>query len=135
VQARSLPAPASVSVWVRNATDRSGVAKTATDALRRDGFRIGHDPDNDAASHNKIAGVAEIRYTSGHAAAARLLSYYFPHARTLRVAGVDDTVIVSLGKAYRRVAAETAVQAQLTAAKITLTETPTTPAPTPSASC
>lgn len=127
---RELPHPAQVHVTVLNSTNRNGLAHSVTKALGKDGFTIDK-TDNDTGP--VIKGVGEIRYLPRAHSEAILLSYYVPGAKLVRVTSTSATtpaLVVSLGKAYKKLATPKAVRAQLRADNRSLAPT-TTPATTP----
>lgn len=111
----SLPAPDSVTVIVLNSTNRAGIAGSAQAALVKDGFRSPQPAGNDTKHHNKIKGVAQIRYGAKAKAAADLVHYYFPGARLARIHSKRSVVTISLGKRYRRVASASQVRTAMRA--------------------
>ena len=126
-----LPGPNQVTVRVLNATDRTGIAGKARTTLVSDGFNSPNPAANDKRKV-KIRGVAEIRYGRRGRDGAKLLRYYFPHARLVRTGVKSATVIVSLGDKYRGVASPSSVAAELRRANIALdTATPGEPGPSP----
>lgn len=125
-----LPAPDSVTVQVLNATKRNGIASKVRTTLVSDGFKVPDQAINDRKHVNKIPGVAEIRYGPKGKAAATLVRYYFPGAKMVPSTSKTADVVISLGKKYRRVATESAVERALSADKVSLS----TPAPSPTAS-
>jgi hypothetical protein len=129
-----LPAPASVTVQVLNATARSGIAAKARTTLIGDGFNIPTLAANDKRKV-KVPGTAEIRYGPKGKQGASLLRYYFPGAKMVVTTSTKPTVVVSLGSRYRTVASATAVQTALKAAKIALAVPSGSPAPSQSPTC
>lgn len=107
-----LPDPSGVTVQVLNSTNRNGIASKARSTLVADGFKSPNPAANDKP-RVKIRGVAEIRYGKRGRDGAKLLHYYFPGARLVRSKAKSATVVVSLGRKYRGVAAPSAVQAAL----------------------
>jgi hypothetical protein len=133
--AQTLPAPATITVTVLNATKRNGIGARTRSALVEDGFNVPQAAANDK-SKAKVTGVAEIRYGATGKKGATLLRYYFPGARMVPTTSKTATVVVSLGTKYVRVAAASAVQAALKKAGIEVeTATSTSTGPSPSASC
>ncbi len=118
----SVPAPSAVTVTVLNSTDRSQLAATTTDTLKKYGFTVGL-PANDS-SGAAVAGVADIRYGPAGAAAATLLSYYFPGASLNAAQRTDDQVVVSLGTRFTAVATPSAVAQALAAKHISQPQAP-----------
>lgn len=117
--AATLPAPDQIKIRVLNATDRNGIAANARDTLIGDGFESPQEADNDKPKV-KIHGVAEIRYGPDGHSGAKLLRYYFPHAKLVRTDSKSATVVVSLGEKYRGVASPSAVAAELRRQNIAL---------------
>jgi LytR cell envelope-related transcriptional attenuator len=125
----ALPEPATVTVNVYNATDRSGLARTTADELKAREFGIGavaNDP-----LGKSIAGVAEIRYGVDGADNAKLLRYYAPKAKLVQDKRTDATVDLVLGEKWKAVAPQKAVDAAL--AKPVASPGPGCPTPTKSA--
>lgn len=129
-----LPVPGQVSVRVLNSTTRPGLAATTRTELQRRGFTVvGIGNDGPAyGGHGQLRGVGEIRYASAGFAAARLVSFYFPHAALRRTAAAGGAVVVSLGTGFHALAPQAAVTAAIRAAH--LTQRPTVTA-SPSPSC
>lgn len=106
-----LPEPRSVSVLVLNSTTRAGIAKAAKHALLWHHFKV-VDATNDARSyggHGTIPGVAEIRYGPNAVAAATLVRLYFPGSTIRTTHSTSRIVAVSLGRKYKAVATDVAV--------------------------
>jgi len=125
----ALPEPATVTVNVYNATDRSGLARTTADELKNREFGIGavaNDP-----LGKSIAGVAEIRYGVDGADNAKLLRYYAPKAKLVQDKRTDATVDLVLGEQWKAVAPQKAVDAAL--AKPVASPGPGCPTPSKSA--
>jgi hypothetical protein len=125
----ALPEPATVTVNVYNATDRSGLARTTADELKAREFGIGavaNDP-----LGKSIAGVAEIRYGVDGADNAKLLRYYAPKAKLVQDKRTDATVDLVLGEQWKAVAPQKAVDAAL--AKPVASPGPGCPTPSKSA--
>lgn len=107
----ALPEPATVTVNVYNATDRSGLARTTADELKARKFGIGavaNDP-----LGKSIPGVAEIRYGTQGADNAKLLRFYAPKAKLVQDKRTDATVDLVLGEQWKAVAPQKAVDAAL----------------------
>jgi hypothetical protein len=129
-----LPTPDAVTVRVLNSTDRAGIAGKAQAALVKDGFRSPRPASNDARHHDKIKGVAQIRFGRSAKPDATLLHYYFPGARLVRTHSKRSVVTISLGKRYRRVASAQQVRAAMRADGIGSSSPPTS-GPSSSPSC
>lgn len=123
----SLPAPSSVTIQVLNSTDRAGIAAQARTTLVGLGFLSPAVANNDPQYHDKIAGVAQIRYGASTAEAARTVSFYLPGAELLRTTTTSTTVVVSLGKQYKAVASQAAVTAAMAKAHVQVGSTTSTP--------
>lgn len=107
----ALPEPATVTVNVYNATDRSGLARTTADELKARKFGIGavaNDP-----LGKTVAGTAEIRYGVSGADNAKLLRYYAPKAKLVQDKRTDATVDLVLGAKWNAVPPQKAVDAAL----------------------
>lgn len=126
-----LPRPRTVSVLVLNSTARSGIAKSAKKALLRRHFKV-VDATNDAKTyggHGTIPGVAEIRYGPKAVAAAAVVRLYFPGA-TLRESGSSSQVVtVSLGRKYKTVATDSAVEKAMRAKHLKFGTVAASPSP------
>lgn len=109
----SLPAPDSVTVVVLNSTNRSGIAGQAQASLLKDGFRSPRPAGNDDKHHNKIKGVAQIRFGAKAKPAATLVQYYLPGARLVQTHSKRSVVTISLGKRYHHVASPRQVRAAM----------------------
>lgn len=118
----TLPGPDQITVQLLNATDRAGIAGKARTTLVDDGFNSPKAAGNDKPKV-KIRGVAEIRYGPSGRSGAKLLHYYFPHARLVRTKSKSATVVVSLGEKYRGVASPSSVEAALRRDEIALDTT------------
>lgn len=113
--AHELPRPPQVHVTVLNSTNRTGLAHSVATALGKDGFKVAKPANDDGPV---IKGVGEIRYRPQAHAAAILLSYYVPDAKLVPVTSGSATtpaLVVSLGKAYKKLATPKAVRAQMRA--------------------
>ncbi|MFC6239750.1 LytR C-terminal domain-containing protein [Longivirga aurantiaca] len=107
----ALPEPATVTVNVYNATDRSGLARATADELKAREFGIGavaNDP-----LGKTVAGVAEIRYGESGLDNAKLLRFYAPKAKLVKDKRTDATVDLVLGEKWKAVAPQKAVDAAL----------------------
>jgi hypothetical protein len=107
-----LPHPRTVSVLVLNSTNRNGIANRTKKTLVRRGFKV-TDATNDTRAyggHGTIGGIAEIRFGPSARAAARLVSFYFPHAVLDQTDSSSRLVTVSLGKKFQSVASAAAVR-------------------------
>ncbi|HET8582255.1 MAG TPA: LytR C-terminal domain-containing protein [Jatrophihabitans sp.] len=132
----TLPAPTSINLTVLNSTNRTGIAGKARAALVADGFKVPAAAGNDTAFHNKIPGVAEIRYGPAAKQAASVVLYYVPGAKLVPNASKTSTVVVSLGAKYRSIATPAAAAAAMKAAGVRTSAPPSSPAPgTASPSC
>lgn len=100
----ALPAPHAVTVRVLNSTDRAGIAGQAQAALVKDGFRSPQPAGNDLRHHNKIKGVAQIRFPRRAKSAATLVHYYLPGAHLVPTHRRRSVITISLGKRYHGVA-------------------------------
>ena len=114
---QTVPQPAAVTVSVLNSTSRTGLARAASEILKKDGFDIGV-VDNDTPGLT-IAGVGQVRYGPSGQAAATLVSLYFPGATMVQVSRPDAQVVVSLGTQFKSVAPPATVKRALAARHIT----------------
>ena len=130
-----VPHERTVSVLVLNSTNRKGIAGDTKKALIARGFKV-TDARNDSATyggHGRIEGVAEIRYGPSALAAATLLRYYVPHSAMKATDASSNTVTVSLGAKFKRIASPKLVHRALHADHIKYGKV--RPRPTPSQSC
>jgi hypothetical protein len=126
----ALPKPATVTINVYNATDRTGLAKRTSAELATRGFviaKVANDP-----LSKKVTAVAELRYGSKGLANAQLLRYYLPGAVLVADKRSDATVDVVLGNAFTVVAPQAAVTAAL-AKPVLVVSGSVCPTPSPSA--
>ena len=130
----TLPAPASVTLQVLNATTRAGIAAKARTTLIGDGFQIPKPAANDSPK-KKVPGVAEIRYGPSGRQGALLLRYYFPGAKLVITPSKTRVVVVSLGSRYRSVASPAAVQAAMKVAKVAVAAPSSSASASSSPSC
>lgn len=107
----ALPKPATVTVNVFNATDRSGLARTTADELGRRGFGIGSIANDPLGA--TIAGVGEVRHGPDGLAGAQLVTYYVPGAVLVADARTGSTVDLVLGETFVRIAPQKTVDAAL----------------------
>ncbi|MDG3015031.1 LCP family protein [Corynebacteriales bacterium D3-21] len=84
--------PSSVSVQVRNATKRSGVAGTAADALGDEGFQIANIGDYTHSSDKTI-----VQFSGGNEAEAATVASALPGAVLQRTDDLDSVVEVVIG--------------------------------------
>ena len=127
---QTLPAPATITVQVLNATTKKGVAGKARAAFIADGFKSPSAAGNDVTKKiNKIKSPGEIRYGPTGKAGASLVRYYLPGAALVATKSKNATVVVALGTAYRGVASQAAVTAALKKAGLAAGT------PSPSAGC
>lgn len=121
---KTLPEQAAITVTVLNSTNRRGIATKAQRELARDGFQAPAAAADDGKAYpgysGKVTGVAAIRYGPEGSEGAKLLQYYFPGATMVKTDANDATVLVSLGVAYKQVAAQKDVAAALKADGIKL---------------
>jgi hypothetical protein len=132
-----LPVASQVSVIVLNSTNRNGIARAATKALGKAGFKVGKATDDSAlyGGHGLIKGVAEIRYPTGQLAGATLLGYYLPGATLKANDSSGSLVVVSLGSRFGHVASAAGVKRALATAHATQrSSTAASPSPTPTSS-
>lgn len=127
-QPAALPAPASITLQVLNATKRAGLAGKVRTSLQQYGFQVPAKAGNDPAN-KVIPTTAQIRFGPTGRQAATLLRYYFPGATLVPTTSPNATVVVSLGERYRAIATQAAVAAALRGDKLSVAS----PAPSPSA--
>lgn len=100
-----LPAPAAVTVNVRNGAGRDQLATKVTDELKSRGFKVGQPGDAGAP----LTGTAEIRYGAAGKPGATLLSYYLPGAKLVSIKRSDKNLDLILGSGYSALAPATTV--------------------------
>lgn len=89
------PTPGDVTVNVRNATDRTGLAASAAKKLKDQGFTVqstGNDP-----TGAKVSGAAEVRYGPKGTSYARTLAARAPGAKLVQDKRDDASVDLVLG--------------------------------------
>ena len=94
--------PEDVTVNIYNTTGRQGLARSTATELRDRGYLIAtvsNDP-----MHRSVPGVAEIRYGTSGAEAAKLASALVPGATLQRDGRPDSSVDLVLGRTFRGVA-------------------------------
>jgi hypothetical protein len=112
-----LPQPSTLTVSVLNSTTRTGLARTTAEALQKRGFSVGT-VTNDT---KRVAGVAEIRYSSDEKPGATLLTYYFPGATLVPLPSpATGKLVVSLGAKFKTLASTSGVTAAMTAAHVSV---------------
>jgi len=94
-----------VQVRVYNATDKSGLAKTVADGLKRRGFVI-LTATNDPLGR-PVPGVGEIRYGESGAQQALYVSFRLPGSKLVPDSRTDAVVDVAVGAGYEKLATET----------------------------
>ena len=95
------PPPSDITVNVYNSTTRKGLAKTASQALAGQQFRIqavGNDP-----LKKTITAVAEIRYAKSTTEQAKVLAARFPGAKLVQDKRTTGILDVSLGQKFTKV--------------------------------
>jgi hypothetical protein len=132
---QTLPRTGQVDVLVLNSTRRNGLAAGTAKALAKAGFTITGEKNDEPSygGHGTISGVAEIRFDATQRAAATLLSYYFPGAKLVPTDAPTASVMVSLGKKFKKVADRKTVRRALQARTAEAVPSPT-PRPSVSAS-
>jgi len=103
--------PSRVKVHVYNATDRSGLAATTAEELRRRGFRIktiGND-----SSKRTVTGPAEVRHGAAGTDAARTVAAQVGDIASVPVKRGNASVDLVLGAAFRALLPATEAAAAL----------------------
>ena len=126
-----LPKPATVTVNVYNATDRSGLARKTAVEMKARGFVIGKVA-NDPLGKSVVVS-AEVRHGPKGLAQARLVSFYVPGSVLVADTRADATVDMVLGEAYSGVASPAEVTKALASPSPT-SSGPGCATPTPTAS-
>ena len=94
--------PADVTINIYNTTDRQGLARSTASELRDQGYlvaTVSNDP-----LHRAVTGVAEIRYGTSGAGAAKLAATLVPGAALQRDGRPDSSVDLILGSRFRALA-------------------------------
>lgn len=110
-----------IQVRVYNATQRSHLAASVGHQLQADGLSVvtvANDP-----THQRVAGVAQIRHGPAGRAQARILAAAVPGAVLVSDRRTDSIVDVALGPHFSRVAPLPAIRRALT--RVTARPTPT----------
>lgn len=112
-----LPEPDSFKVNVLNATDRSGLAKSTADELKKRGFRIGEVANAPEEFDKKVENTGVLQGAPGKEGDARLkvLGTQFKDVDTRFDDRKGDDVDFIIGKAYDRLNKEKEADAALTA--------------------
>jgi LCP family protein required for cell wall assembly len=90
--------PGDVTVHVSNSTGQNGLASTAADELRQDGFNV-MQPDNYPSS----LAATTVRFSPGNEQAAATVASSLPNPLIQRVSGMGDVVQVVLGSDFNTV--------------------------------
>ena len=90
--------PQAVTVRVSNATNQSGLATTATNQLKRNGFNV-MTPDDYPSSVN----ATTVLFSPGNEQAAATVASAFANAKVQRVSGYGQVVQVVLGPDFNSV--------------------------------
>jgi LytR cell envelope-related transcriptional attenuator len=107
----ALPEPSTITVNVYNATKRSGLAKSVSDALKTRGFVIGkvtNDPLNQT-----IAASAEIRHGFPGATPSKVVAAHVAGSTDKEDQRTDGTVDLVIGEAWKDLSTPEAVTAIL----------------------
>ncbi|SOD74088.1 LytR cell envelope-related transcriptional attenuator [Jatrophihabitans sp. GAS493] len=126
-----VPQPATVSLQVRNSTNRVGLAAKASKALSSANFKLAAPPDNVAPM---VPGIAVIKYAQTDEGAAKLVATYIPGATLTVATPAAGQVEIDLGAKFVSVASAANAAKALKAAKLTLAP-PVVSAATASATC
>ncbi len=134
VPASTLPAPATVSVNVYNATDTTGLAARTAATMKARGFTVG-DVDNDPLDKT-IKASAEIRYGPKGKENAQLVRFYVAGAKLVADDRTDASVDLVLGEKFKNVRPQAAVDKAMNTPVVTSSGPgcDATPAASPSAS-
>ncbi len=122
---QSVPAdlsPHDIPIRVYNATNRSGLAGTVTTGLRQRGFDViatANDP-----TGRTVTGIAEIRYGSVGAPAARLVAAVVPGATLVSDHRTSAAVDIALGPKFHSLATPGAMREAVKRLRATPTATP-----------
>jgi LytR cell envelope-related transcriptional attenuator len=109
--------PHEVRVRVYNSTDRSGLAKSASDALRKRGFRIETTSNDPIRAERNVEGEGEIRYGELGAQQALFLSFQFPGVQMVEDPRTDAIVDIALGPKFTKLATPEQVKQAAAAAE------------------
>jgi hypothetical protein len=101
--------PKTVRIRVYNATERSGLARQVSDALKKKKFTVLSASNDPLADTRKVDGVAEIRYGDKGEQQALLVSFWFPGAKLVSDPRKDAIVDIAIGPGYKAVATDAQV--------------------------
>lgn len=96
--------PHKVRVRVYNSTDKAGLAKNASDALRKRGFTIETASNDPIRDQRHVNGEGEIRYGELGTQQAVFLSFQFPGIKLVKDPRTDAIVDVALGPKFTALA-------------------------------
>ncbi|KIQ62905.1 hypothetical protein TR51_28865 [Kitasatospora griseola] len=100
----AVPQPATVTVNVYNATDKSGLAARTADELKKRGFQVGQVGNAPSALDRKVTGTAQVLSGPGGLGAATLLVSQVASATSTEDARTDATVDLVIGDAFTALA-------------------------------
>ncbi|MFJ8442454.1 LytR C-terminal domain-containing protein [Kitasatospora griseola] len=100
----AVPQPATVTVNVYNATDKSGLAARTADELKKRGFQVGQVGNAPSALDRKVPGTAQVLSGPGGLGAATLLVSQVASATSTEDARTDATVDLVIGDAFTALA-------------------------------
>ncbi|MFD5563757.1 LytR C-terminal domain-containing protein [Kitasatospora griseola] len=100
----AVPQPATVTVNVYNATDKSGLAARTADELKKRGFQVGQIGNAPSALDRKVPGTAQVLSGPGGLGAATLLVSQVASATSTEDARTDATVDLVIGDAFTALA-------------------------------
>ncbi|MFG2694735.1 LytR C-terminal domain-containing protein [Kitasatospora sp. NPDC051984] len=109
----AVPQPASVTVNVYNATDKSGLAAKTADELKKRGFQVGKVGNAPTALDKKVPGTAQVLSGPGGLGAATLLVSQVASATSTEDGRTDNTVDLVIGDTFSALADPTQAAAAL----------------------
>jgi len=109
----AVPQPATVTVNVYNATDKSGLAARTADELKKRGFQVGQVGNAPSALDKKVPGTAQVLSGPGGLGAATLLVSQAGGATSTEDARTDATVDFVIGDAFTALSDPTQAAAAL----------------------
>lgn len=105
-----------VELRVYNATERTGLAKNVSDALKGRGFKITTTTNDPLGASRDVTGTGELRYGRGGTQQALFVSFQIPGLKLVQDNRADATVDLALGPSYKALASTQQVNAARQAA-------------------
>lgn len=132
-----VPFAEDISVIVLNSTDRANLAAHTKAALQKNNFKVVAAANDEPSygGHGELDGVGEIRFGPAAAAAATVVHYYLPNATMVRTDSSSSTVILSLGKDFKKLPTRDQARALMKKHGVTRTSRSPEPVPLPTPTC